>query len=80
MSVVTRVGKRYTIVIPKEIRSKVKLKEGDHVIMYVVGQNIIIEPLPDDPFRVLEDIIPEKYAEEEAEKKAYEWLMRNASS
>ncbi len=79
LSVITRVGKRYTIVIPKEIRSKIRLREGDQVLIYVIGRSIVIEPLPHDPFKVLGEILPEEYVEREAEKKAIEWLMKHAS-
>lgn len=79
MSVVSRVGKRYTIVIPKEIREKVRLREGSIVIIRVVDDKIVIEALPDDPFKVLEEVIGEPYHEESDERKAIEWLMNHAS-
>ena len=78
MSVVSRIGKRYTIVIPKEIREKVRLKEGSIVIIRVVDDKIVIEALPDDPFKVLEEVIGEPYREESDERKAVEWLMNHA--
>lgn len=78
MSVIVRVGKRYTIVIPKEIRSRVKLREGDQVLVYVVGKSIIIEPLPNDPFKTLEKTLPKQYIEREAEEKAFKWLIKHA--
>ncbi len=78
MSAIVKVGKRYTIVIPKEIRERVKLKEHSKVLMRVCRNRIIIEVLPDDPFKVLERTIGEPYKEEVDERKAIEWLMRNA--
>jgi len=80
MSVISRIGRRYTIVIPKEIRKKVNLKEGSLVIIRVADNKIIIEALPDDPFKVLEEVIGEPYSEEKDEDKAIEWLMEYASS
>ena len=80
MSVITSVGKRYTIVIPKEIREKVKISEGSKVLISVRSGKIIIEPLPEDPFKVLGEVIGEPYKEEVDERKAMEWLMKNASS
>ena len=80
MSVISRIGRRYTIVIPKEIRNKVNLKEGSLVIIRVADNKIIIEALPDDPFKVLEEVIGEPYSEEKDEDKAIEWLMEYASS
>ena len=78
MPAVSRIGKRYTVVIPKEIRSKVSLKEGDLVIMRVIGDEIIIQPLPEDPFKVLGEVIGEPYDERRHERKALEELMKRA--
>ncbi len=80
MSVISRIGRRYTIVIPKEVRKKVNLKEGSLVIIRVADNKIIIEALPDDPFKVLEEVIGEPYSEKKDEEKAIEWLMEYASS
>ncbi len=80
MSAIASVGKRYTIVIPKEIREKVKISEGSKVLISVRGGKIIIEPLPEDPFKVLGEVIGEPYKEEVDERKAIEWLMKNTSS
>ena len=76
MSVISRIGRRYTIVIPKEIRKKVNLKEGSLVIIRVADNKIIIEALPDDPFKVLEEVIGEPYSEEKDEDKAIELLRK----
>ena len=80
MSVISRIGRRHTLVIPKEIRDKVNIKEGSLVIIRVVDNRIIIEALPDDPFKVLEEVIGEPYYEEKDEEKAIKWLMEHASS
>ena len=80
MSVVARIGKRYTLVIPREIRKIVGLKEGSRVLLRVSGRSIIIDPLPEDPFKVLEKVIGEPYREEVDENKAIKWLLKNAHS
>ena len=80
MSVISRIGRRHTLVIPKEIRDKVNIKEGSLVIIRVVDNRIIIEALPNDPFKVLEEVIGEPYYEEKDEEKAIKWLMEHASS
>ena len=45
----------------------------------VINNKIILEPLPDDPFRVLDELISKPYNERIDEKKAEEWLLRNIS-
>jgi len=44
---IVRIGKRYTIVIPKKIREALGLKEGQKLVMRVSNNAIIMEPLPD---------------------------------
>ena len=74
-----RVGKRFTIVLPKDIRTKLNIREGDLLSVRVEGSKIILEPKRSDPFKVLERVIGEPYDEKKDEKLAEEWL-RNASS
>jgi AbrB family looped-hinge helix DNA binding protein len=75
----TTIGKRGTIVIPKEIRDKQELEEGQRVLIRIEGRKIIIHPLPKDPLKVLEDVIGEPYNEEEDEERAERWLKKHAS-
>ncbi|MFQ6074700.1 MAG: AbrB/MazE/SpoVT family DNA-binding domain-containing protein [Candidatus Bathyarchaeia archaeon] len=42
--VVSRVGKRFTVVIPQEVRAKVPVKEGEPIVWEVEGERIIIKP------------------------------------
>lgn len=79
MSVIIRVGKKYTIVIPKEIRKRIGLNEGSRLLARVVGNKIVLEPLPDDPFKVLDQLITKPYSEGVDEKRAEKWLFENAS-
>jgi len=72
------IGKRGTLVIPKEIREKTDLREGQRVLIRIEGERIIIQPLPKNPFKVLEEIIGEPYKEEEDEAKAERWLKEHA--
>jgi len=78
-SEVIRVGKRYTIVLPRDIRTKLNIREGDLLSVKIEGSKIILEPKRSEPFKVLERIIGEPYDEEKDEKLAEEWL-KDASS
>ena len=71
------IGKRYTIVIPKTIREKIGLKEGQKVLVRAESGKIIIEPLPNNPYRILEEIIGEPYNEAKDEEKAEKWLIKH---
>lgn len=73
----TKVGKRFTVVVPKSVRERVGLLEGQSILVGVAGGQIVIEPLPNDPSDVLRRI-PGAYSEAKYEKKAEELLMKNA--
>jgi len=73
------IGKRFTIVIPKAVREKVGLKEGQKVLVYAEAGKIVIEPLPTDPFKVLKEVVREPYDESVDEGRAEEWLKSHAS-
>ncbi len=44
MVVPSRVGKRYTIVIPREVRHKVPIREGETILWSIEGDRIILKP------------------------------------
>ncbi|RJX15171.1 AbrB/MazE/SpoVT family DNA-binding domain-containing protein [Candidatus Bathyarchaeota archaeon] len=73
------IGRRYTVVIPKSVREKIDIKEGQKVLVKVEENRIIIEPLPSNPYSILERIIKEPYNERE-EAKIEKWLRKYASS
>jgi len=78
MSETTIVGKRYAVVVPKSVREKVKLEEGQRVWIRARDDKIIIEPLPRDPSAVFAELIPDQYSEEKYDKKAEEFLAKHA--
>ena len=45
MSITVRVGKRGTIVIPKKVREKLGIKDGDILTLHMEGNRIIIETM-----------------------------------
>ena len=55
------VSKRFAIAIPKAVREKVGLREGQRVLVYAEAGKIVIEPLPADPFKELREVIGEPY-------------------
>ena len=73
------IGRRYTLVIPKAVREELMLKQGQKVLIRVEGNRIVVEPLPLDPYKVMEEVVGEPYEEEREEVKAEEWLKTHAS-
>jgi len=72
------VGKRYTVVIPKSIRKKLKIEEGERVSIKVRGNEIVMEPLTKDSYATLARLIGEPYDERRDERKAEELTKKLA--
>jgi AbrB family looped-hinge helix DNA binding protein len=41
----TRVGRRGQIVLPKEVRTKIKVVEGDQIAFVIDGEQVVIKPI-----------------------------------
>lgn len=75
------IGRRYTLVIPKSIRKKLGLKEGQKVFVREQEGMIVIEPLPSDPYKTLAMVLGDfTYVEEKHERLAEGWLKKVARS
>jgi len=72
------VGRRFTIVIPKSIRKELTVREGQRVLIRIERGRIVIEPLPFDPYSIMEEVVGEPYEEKEEESRAEEWLKSRA--
>lgn len=72
------VGKRFCIVVPKAVRKKLNLREGQRVIVRADEGKLVIEPLPSEPLKVLERVIGEPYNERRDERKAELWAIKHA--
>jgi AbrB family looped-hinge helix DNA binding protein len=77
--VITKVGKKYMVVIPSKIRRALGVKEGDLLKMKLEGSRIILEKLPSDPFKVLAEVVGESYDEREDEARTERWLLHGGS-
>ena len=42
----TTISQKYQVVIPKEIREKTTIKEGQEMYVYCIGNSIILSPSP----------------------------------
>lgn len=51
-----RVDDKGRIVLPKEFRKALDVKEGDELILTLKGSRIVIEK-SEDPFKVLEEVL-----------------------
>jgi len=69
------------MVIPKSIRKRMGLKEGQKVFVREEAGKILIEPLPVDPYKTLAAVLGDfTYDEKKHEKLAEGWLKKVARS
>ena len=60
------------------MRKLVPLKEGQEVSVRAEGNKIVIEPVPENPYEILERVVGEPYDEKRDERRAEEWVKRRA--
>lgn len=41
----TRIGRRGQIVLPKEVRQKIRVTEGDQIAFVIDGEQVVIKPI-----------------------------------
>ena len=78
ISEVVRVGNRYTIVIPRRVRTALGIKKGQMLRMTLEEGKIVIEPLPDDPFKEFEEVLGDFHYSREDRRRAEEFLLKEA--
>lgn len=79
MSEEVSIGRKFSVVIPKSIRRRLQLREGQKALVALEGERIVIEPLPEDPDAVFDKILGDfSYSEDQHEKATEEWLKRIA--
>jgi AbrB family looped-hinge helix DNA binding protein len=74
----TVIGKRFTLVIPKAVRERLGLREGQRVLVRVEEGKVVVDPLPWNPFEMLEKVVGQPYMEEREEAEAERWLKEHA--
>jgi len=75
MSEIVKIGKRYTVVIPKAFRQKLGLKEGQLSEVRLEEGKIVITLKTSDPFCRLSELIGDIVYNEETERRAEKWLL-----
>jgi len=70
-----KIGKRYTVVIPKSFRNKLGVKEGQLTEVTLDRGKLVLVPKVSDPFKRLSELIGEITYDEKTEKKAERWLL-----
>ncbi len=79
MTETVRIGKRYTVVIPKEARKKLGLKEGQLSEVRLEDGRLIFIPKSSDPFQELSELIGDVDYSSGLERKTEKWLFSKVS-
>ena len=72
----SRIGKRFSVIIPKEIREKLGLKEGDLISIKKIENKIIITPEKISPFEKLANILGDIQYDEKIEEDVENFLLK----
>lgn len=79
MTETVRIGKRYTVVIPKEARKKLGLKEGQLSEVRLEDGRLVFIPKASDPFQELSELIGDVDYSRGLERKTEKWLFSRVS-
>jgi len=72
----SKIGKRFSVIIPKEIREKLGLKEGDIIIIRKKETDIVISPEKISPFKKLANLLGTIPYNEKVEEETEKFLVK----
>jgi len=72
---VVKIGKRYTVVIPKGFRERLGVREGQLTEVTLERGRLVLVPKISDPFRRLSELIGDITYNEKTERKCERWMF-----
>jgi len=75
IEVKSKIGKRFSVIIPKEIREKLGLKEGDVIYIKKKEGDIVISPEKISPFKKLANLLGNITYNEQVEEETEKFLF-----
>jgi len=76
IEVKSKIGKRFSVIIPKEIREKLGLKEGDIIVIKKKESDIVISPEKISPFKKLANLLGTIPYNEKVEEATEKFLVK----
>jgi AbrB family looped-hinge helix DNA binding protein len=76
VEVKSKIGKRFSVIIPKEIREKLGLKEGDTIIIKKKESDIVISTEKISPFKKLANLLGTFPYNEKVEEETEKFLVK----
>lgn len=73
---IVKLDKRYRVTLPKQVRKRFRVVEGQKFFLVPYGEDLIMKPVPQDPSKEISKIIGDFQFSSEARKKAEKWLLK----
>lgn len=78
MSIV-ELDKRHRVTLPKEVRKRFRMVEGQKFFLVPYGDDLIMKPVPKDPSKEMSKIIGDFQFSKKDRKKAEKWLLQETA-
>ncbi|MDG7001257.1 MAG: AbrB/MazE/SpoVT family DNA-binding domain-containing protein [Nitrososphaerota archaeon] len=71
--------KRHRVTLPKEVRKRFRMVEGQKFFLVPYGDDLIMKPVPKDPSKEMSKIIGDFQFSKKDRKKAEKWLLQETA-
>ena len=75
-----QLDRRYRLTLPKEVRERFRIVEGQKFFLVPYGDDLIMKAVPKDPSNEMSKIIGDLQFNKKVRKKAEKWLLRATQS
>ncbi len=73
---IVELDKRHRVTLPKEVRKRFRVVEGQKFFLVPYGDDLIMKPVPKDPSKELSKIVGDFSFGKDERKKAEKWLLQ----
>ena len=76
---IVELDKRHRVTLPKEVRKRFRVAEGQKFFLVPYGDDLIMKPVPKDPSKELSRIVGAFQFTRRDRKKAEKWLLQETA-
>ena len=77
--ILLRMDRKHRVTLPKEVRKRFRMIEGQKFFLLPYGDDLIIKSIPKDPSKELSRIIEDFQFDREDRRKAEKWLLQETT-
>ncbi|MHB1867956.1 MAG: AbrB/MazE/SpoVT family DNA-binding domain-containing protein [Nitrososphaerales archaeon] len=74
-----RLDRRHRVTLPKEVRKRFRVVEGQKFFLIPSGDDLIMKSVPKDPSKELSKIVGDFQFDKEDRKNAEKWLLQETT-